>query len=508
MPPSTIGAVSAPASPAGRGWRPLRPPASDRPQDQFVSSPFARLARVHAFSVAGDALIALALANSLFFSIDPTAARWRIALYLVFTMAPFAVVSPLIGPAIDRAHAGRKWMIMGSAALRVLICIFMVGDLDSLLLFPEAFAILVLGKGYQVAKSAIVPTTVRTDAELVEANSKLSLISGLAGVVAVLPGLLLLQLGGSEWVIGLAAMVFTVAAMASSRLPNTAVAPEPRTEAEREELHSTGIQLASGAMGLLRGVVGFLAFLLAFELRRNDDPTWHFGFIVAASAAGGLLGAALSPRIRRTTGEEDMLIGALSAAVGASLVAAWVGGLWGMAFIALAIGICAGAAKLAFDSIVQRDAPDANRGRMFARFETRFQVYWVIGAFLPVVLPIPARLGMLLVAIAVAFALASYVIGRRSMRERASRPDGTRRRREPEGPASLTTSAKAWFAHLRARRRKEPDPPPPADDLDPFAALDVPTQPTTGSRRTHRASHRRRPGNTTSARRRARRSSP
>lgn len=203
-----------------------------------------------------------------------------------------------------------------------------------------------------------------------------------------------------------------------------------------------------------------------------------------------------------------MLIGALSAAVGASLVAAWVGGLWGMAFIALAIGICAGAAKLAFDSIVQRDAPDANRGRMFARFETRFQVYWVIGAFLPVVLPIPARLGMLLVAIAVAFALASYVIGRRSMRERASRPDGTRRRREPEGPASLSTSAKAWFAHLRARRRKEAEPPPPADDLDPLAPLDLPAEPVTGSRRSHRSSHRRRPGSTTAARRRARRSAP
>ena len=39
-------------------------------------------------------------------------------------------------------------------------------------------------------------------------------------------------------------------------------------------------------------------------------------------------------------------------------------------------------AKLAFDSIVQRDAPDANRGRSFAKFETRFQIIWVVGALL------------------------------------------------------------------------------------------------------------------------------
>ena len=33
--------------------------------------------------------------------------------------------------------------------------------------------------------------------------------------------------------------------------------------------------------------------------------------------------------------------------------------------------------RLGFDSIVQRDAPDANQGRAFAQFETRFQFGWV-----------------------------------------------------------------------------------------------------------------------------------
>ena len=87
-------------------WRPNRKPAPEHPQDVFVSSPFARLARVHAFSVAGDALIAVALANSVFFSIDPTQARVKVMLYLVLTMAPFAVVAPLLGPWIDRPRGG------------------------------------------------------------------------------------------------------------------------------------------------------------------------------------------------------------------------------------------------------------------------------------------------------------------------------------------------------------------------------------------------------------------
>jgi len=332
-----------------------------------------------------------------------------------------------------------------------------------------------------------VPSTVRTDAELVEANSKLSLISGLAGVIAVPPGLALLALGGSEWVIGLAAMVFTVAAMAATRLPSTPIAPDPIDEAERTELHGIGIQLASGAMGLLRGVVGFLAFLLAFELRRNDDPTWHFGVIVAASAAGGLLGAALSPRIRRTTAEEDMLIGALGVTVVMALLASWAGGLTGMAFIALSVGVTAGAAKLSFDSIVQRDAPDANRGRMFARFETRFQIYWVLGAFIPVLLPIPARLGIFLVALAAAFAATSYIIGRRAAREQATRFASRRSRREPAGPATVTTSVKAFVTHQWSTRRAKvgPDPSSAADGgpgPGPGEDAEAPTDPMSGER--------------------------
>jgi hypothetical protein len=435
------------------GWRPLRKPRPENAADAFVTTPFARLARTHAFSVAGDALIAIALAGSLFFDIDPNAARWRVALYLLLTMAPFAVVSPLIGPAIDRAKSGRKWMIMGSAALRVVICIFMVGDLNSLLLFPEAFAVLVLGKGYQVAKSAVVPSLVRTDAELVEANSKLQLISGLAGFAAAVPGLILLRFGGAEWVVGLAALVFTVAAVSATQLPAVPVAPEPAGEAEKTELHSMGIQLAAGAMSVLRGVVGFLAFLLAFELRRNEDPTWYFGVIVAASAVGGLLGAALAPRIRKTTAEEDILIGSLGIAAIVGLLVAWSGGLPGMMFIAFAIGLTAATGKLAFDSIVQRDAPDANRGRSFARFETRFQIIWVVGAFLPVVIPLPARLGFVIIAGAAVFAVVSYILGRRAARERAAHP-ASRRRQE----RARARTGNGVTRRLPGRRRRAPTP--------------------------------------------------
>lgn len=428
------------------GWQPLSRPQTPA-RDVFAVSPFVRLARTHALLVAGDALIALALAGSLFFSIDPNDARWRVGLYLLLTMAPFAVVSPLIGPALDRMASGRRWMIIGSGALRAVIALLMIGHLDSLLLFPEAFAVLVLGKGYHVAKSAVVPTTVDSDEALVEANAKLSLLSGVAGAVAIVPGLLLAWLGGPQWVTGLAAVVFATGAVVGLKLPSTSVAPEPEGEAERAELRSAGILLAASAMGILRGLVGFLTFLLAFELRgeqqepyvsgaagdlgsavrsvlgfptttvNTGSPTWYFGVVAGLAAVGGPFAAVVAPRLRRATSEERIIVGSLALAAAMAVVSTVVGGLAGAGALALAVAVAATSAKLAFDAIVQRDAPDVNRGRSFARFETRFQLIWVVGAFIPVVVPLPGQLGYLLLGVAAAATGVSYELARRSFRQ-------------------------------------------------------------------------------------------
>jgi Major Facilitator Superfamily len=409
---------------ADNGWQPLSKP--ERPQRRegagaFVVTPFTRLARTHAAAVAGDTLIALALANSLFFDIDPSAARSKVALYLALTMAPFAVVAPLIGPALDRARGGRRLMVIGANALRVFICVLMIRDLDSLALFPEAFVVLVLAKSYHVAKSAIVPTVVRSDDELVEANSRLSFLSGVVTFGAAIPGGIAFAIGnalggGSQAVLMLAVVVFAVAAVLGIRIPATQVVVDDTSETEREELRGGGIVLAASAMGLLRGIVGFLTFLVAFALRTSDAPPYQFGLVLAASGVGALLGALVAPALRRSgTTEERILLIVLGITAVAGVLAAWAGGIGAASALALCVGIAASSGKLAFDSVVQRDAPDANRGRSFARFETRFQLTWVVGAFLPVLITIPLEVGFLVIAACAVFALFSYMAGLRSL---------------------------------------------------------------------------------------------
>src|SRR5688500_12921063 len=169
------------------GWDSLRSPKQRAGADAFHLSPFARLARAHVLVAAGDALVTIALANSLFFDLDPNDARWKVFLYLALTMLPLAVVTPFVGPALDRSVGGRRWMIVAVNAARASVCLVMIDDLQGLLLCPEAFAVLAMGKAYAVSRSAVVPTVVRNDAELVEANSKLQLLPGLAVPLAGIP---------------------------------------------------------------------------------------------------------------------------------------------------------------------------------------------------------------------------------------------------------------------------------------------------------------------------------
>jgi hypothetical protein len=394
------------------GWQPLSKPARRAGADAFHLSPFARLARAHVFSAGGDALVTIALAGSLFFELDPNDARWKVFLYLALTMAPLAVVAPFIGPALDQSHGGRRWMIVAVNAVRALVCLVMIDDLDGLMLFPEAFTVLAMGKAYGVARSALVPTVVHNDAELVEANSKLQLLSGLAAPAAAVPAGIAYAIGGSEAVLVVAVLAYAAAAVASLRIPSTQVADAPATAAEAAELRGVGVLLAASAMGLIRGIVGFLTFLVLFEMR--DDPTWNLGVVLVLTGAGALVGSITAPILRRSLPEERMLMAALATTVVVGLLTAWSGGLVAAALMAATVAIVSTSGKLAFDSLVQRDAPDANRGRSFARFEVRFQLVWVVGAVTAVVLSIPLRVGFLIIAGTSAFALFSYMAGQRA----------------------------------------------------------------------------------------------
>ena len=415
---------------------------SDQGQPVPAYSPFQRLARVHAAATATDAVIAVALAGSIFFSISPDAARDRLALYLALTVAPFAVVTPLIGPVIDRMPGGRRAMILVTNLGRLVVALMMIRHLDTLWLFPEAFALLVLQKSYAVAKSAVVPRYVTSKINLVQANSRLALISAVMSLAGAGIGAALAFLGSPAVAAGAATVGYLVAAAITLQLPRIPVAQRRPTETERSALRAATILLSAWVMAMMRGAVGFVTFMLAFELRGGEEgldvsaaggalggavasergidivgdpgaPFWHYAVVVTAAGLAAFTGVQIAPMLRRSLVEELILLGALIVVLSTAFLGAMSGGLMGMTLLSAGVAVSAAAGKLAFDSLVQRDAPDANHGRSFSRFEARFQIAWVVGAFAPVILPIPVRLGSVLVAVVAAAALVFFIISRR-----------------------------------------------------------------------------------------------
>ena len=121
------------------------------PQGELIAM-LAFLFATVAFSI--DAMLAVALANTLFFSAATAESRTNVALYLLMTVAPFAVIAPIIGPALDRLRRGRRFTLSLTFTLRAVLAVILALNFHSLLLYPCALGMLVLSKTYGVVRAS------------------------------------------------------------------------------------------------------------------------------------------------------------------------------------------------------------------------------------------------------------------------------------------------------------------------------------------------------------------
>jgi Na+/melibiose symporter-like transporter len=428
------------------------------------SQPFGRLALVHTIFSVGTTLITISLAGTLFFTISPEAAKSKVLLYLLLTIAPFAIVAPALSPLLDRGSYARRTSIAVACVGSAVFVFLMANDINGLLLFPEAFGVLVLSKLYLVAKAALVPSMTDTEDDLASANAKLAVLASLAGFVASPVAVGLLQLG-APWVLRVSCVVFLLGGVAAMRLPKivgTEISrpadttpdgrpllgpPVPKTgrltqgagrplyerpqptnqertarinvARERQRLglplFVPEVVLSLTAMSVIRGAVGFVTFFLAFALRHLHAATWWYGILLLTSAIGSLLGSLLVPTLRRYLSEQQLILYSLVLSAVVGVVVAIVGSLWVQPLLTFAIGFATTSAKPSFDSIAQRNVPPALLGRAFARFETRLQLVWVGGSLLAVIVGFPLRSGDVLIGVTCAIAAAFNVSMRRAV---------------------------------------------------------------------------------------------
>ncbi|MGH8894947.1 MAG: MFS transporter, partial [Actinomycetes bacterium] len=388
-----------------------------------------RLIELHGINTAGDAMVAVALANTLFFSVPTGEARGRVALYLLITMAPFAVMAPVIGPLLDRFRHGRRYAIAATMLARAFATWVLAGAVASneLSLYPAAFACLVASKAYGVTRSATVPRLLPRGYTLVSANARISLagiVSGAcgAGVAA------LLSLVGPPWSLRVAFLVFLTGMVLSLRLPpkvDSTVGETPTTLSlddtgpiPRRTSVGTAVVTALRANGALRAFSGFLTMFLAFLLREQPigglDDTAAIALVAGFAGLGSTTGTAIGAKMR-TRAPELVIAVVLCIVTVAAFSGAFVYGLVTVLAVALAAGLAQSLGKLSLDAIVQRDVPEAVRTSAFARSETLLQLSWVVGGGVGIALPLNGRLGL---GLASAGLVTMLVLTLRSLRRR------------------------------------------------------------------------------------------
>jgi len=368
-----------------------------------VYPPFQRLGFSQMASAGGDAIVAVALANTLFFAVPVGRARDKVALYLLFTMAPYSVLSPLVGPLLDRWRGSYRIAVVTSAIGRGTLAIVLAERTKSLALYPLVFAILVLSRVHSVSRSALVPETRPPERSLMWANAWLAVASIGGATLAAPPAGALNHFFGPQWSLWLGAMVFYVGAINAVQLPKVEGADRGAQHAERQlrDLPLLGPRLVGGglAMAASRGSVGFLTFLLAFLLRSRGETGKGFVVAVIAAAVGAACASGVAPVLRSRLKEPTMLLLSLGMITVSALWAAASFSVLRAGVVSGIVALATGVARLAFDSLVQRDAPESVRARTFARYETIFQGCWVGGAGLAAMVPFTARGGLRTLAV-------------------------------------------------------------------------------------------------------------
>ncbi|MBU6234019.1 MAG: hypothetical protein KJS64_07210 [Acidobacteria bacterium] len=399
---------------------------------------FGRLAAVHVGMMAGDTLVTVSLAGSLFFSVSPTEAKGKVLAYLALTFAPFAVVSPLLGPVIDRPVHGRRAIVAASAGSRVLLCWFMSRHLNSWLLFPEAFAMLVASKLYVVTRGTLVPEMARSnqfrttqpdsdaagwplravskESGFAGYNAQLTLLGTGAGLAIGVIGAAVLHVFSAPVVLIMAAVMFAYTTIASMRLPS----PQPISSVTKSPWHPTTkendhveVQWGLASISTLRFSTGFLGFLLVFGLRSQEASLSWYGGALAMTALGSLVGLAIVTRTHGSRADTTLLTWSHL------LVAAACGALWawpslfGQVALSAVVGLSGSIAQPSFDSITQQHVPMNAQGRSFARFAVRQQLLWVIGAIVPVAIDVNWTVGNASICVLSAIVGLTYGFGRR-----------------------------------------------------------------------------------------------
>ncbi len=400
------------------------------------------LAMAHGLAAGGDAFVSVSLAGSLFFNVSPNASREQVLLYLLITMAPLAVLSPLVGPAVDRFRRSQRFVAAGFFVSRGVFCLILAVTLLQVTFYPVVLLLLIASKASGIVKQTLVQTLVDDPEELVATNARLARFASVTAALGVVAASGVFATAGAEWSLRMGAVLFALAGAAVLRARPRSIAAVTPGDVEYAETHLPTVVVSSIGLLAIRAAVGFFIFTLAFTLRRSSEPALIYGLAAAAYGIGAFVGHTAATVLRRWFSEEQLI--GLSLALPAVFTAIGILGASVPLLIVTSgmVGLSTTLGRNAFDGLLQRRAPEALLGRAGARYETRFQLAWVFGGVLATPISLPVEVSMTVLTAIYVPALVVFV---RGIRE-AHRFEGPPEEHLGGAHARLAMAHQAWEA--------------------------------------------------------------
>lgn len=396
-------------------------------------------------SQAGDGMFQVGLATLFFFSPQSQGTAASIAVAFTILLAPFTIVGPWAGVLLDRWR--RRQVLVVVNLMRVVLTLAVAGTILVSGIGPAiyvlALTILSLNRFLLAALSASLPQVV-DGPQLLTANALVPTLgaaaAGVGGLAGILVGLAVPEgIARDATSLGVASVFFVGASVIAAGFPAARLGPSPATVPDagplRSDLAHLGRGLAEGARFLVRrrtpaqalvvmGVHRFLygvTFVASILISRNllstgsaaDTGLGVFATVLAATAVGFGAAIVLTPTVAARIGPRAWIVVCLLLACGSQLVLVATMTHASMLVCAVALGLAAQGAKIAVDTIVQRDTPDEFRGRAFAFYDVLYNSAFIGAAALAAVtLPDKGYSRPMFVVLAAAYALTALAFGR------------------------------------------------------------------------------------------------
>jgi len=370
---------------------------------------FRRLFAVRLSGQFADGLLQSALATFVLFSPErqPTAASVAGAFAVLFL--PYSLVGPFAGVFLDEWRR-RQVLVYANllrAALVVGVAALVAARNDGLSLAVMVLVVLGVGRFVLAGVAASLPHVVEGPL-LVTANA----LTPTAGTIAAATGGLIgvgIRAGfgggdsGSVVVLVCAIVMYAVAGVTATSLGKNRLGPDEDTVRNSlwgvlqglgdgfRQLHDHALAGRAVIVVIVQRITFGALTVLGLLLVRNtlnvstdaDSALGGFALMTGAAALGALLGAILTPgRARRLGYVRWTTIAAIQAAplvVVGLLGAVALDTLWPLLIAALSVGFANQSAKVASDTLVQREIHDDYLGRVFALFDVAVNVALVLG---------------------------------------------------------------------------------------------------------------------------------